>query len=446
MTQTYTPMPPATSATSGSLGWVPLAVWGLITILALTFVLFVGTNAPYADEWEFVPALVGDEPALPWLWQQHNEHRLPLTRVIVLGLFKLTHDFRAGMFLQIVLLSALALGLIRLATRLRGHAHWADAFFPISLLHIGHWENFVMGYQICFVLVATFATALAVVALCTTRENAFRSGVIAGTLLMLIALTGGSGLPVVPAVAAWIAFLALNVWRGGSKGRALLLLLLAALPLAYIRLYFVDYHKPPGHPTLSSDPLAVGRVAAEVLSVSFGIGVREVWWVVFPGVFALGVATLVLLLRKWNDPNQRLAVTGLIAVAAGVTGIAVAIGIGRGGWGATWGLWSRYALLVWPLLAITYLVWVQNGRKWVPIGMCVAAALLFPANTGEGMVNGAMIWRDYGALEAMSRSGMSAEQIVKSEVFKESHQREQPERAERAIPLLRRERIGIFAR
>src|SRR5688572_19608074 len=119
MTQTYTPMPPATSATSGSLGRAPLAVWALTTILALTFVLFIGTNAPYADEWEFVPALVGEEPALPWLWQQHNEHRLPLTRAIVLALFKLTHDFRAGMFLQIALLSALALCLIRLATRLR---------------------------------------------------------------------------------------------------------------------------------------------------------------------------------------------------------------------------------------------------------------------------------------------------------------------------------------
>ena len=65
----------------------------------------IGTNAPYADEWEFVPALVGAEPALPWLWQQHNEHRMVLPRAVYLLLFKLTHDFRAGMLVQVAMLS-----------------------------------------------------------------------------------------------------------------------------------------------------------------------------------------------------------------------------------------------------------------------------------------------------------------------------------------------------
>src|SRR4051812_30516818 len=183
MTQTYAPPPPATSATFGSLRRALLAAWALATLGAVAFVAVIGTNAPYADEWEFVPALVGEEPALPWLWQQHNEHRLPLPRAIYLALFTLTHDFRAGMLLQVAMLSALALYLMRLAEQLRGRPHWADAFFPVSLLHTGHWENFVMGYQLCFALFAVLATGLAVTALRTTRANAFRSGVIAGALL-----------------------------------------------------------------------------------------------------------------------------------------------------------------------------------------------------------------------------------------------------------------------
>jgi hypothetical protein len=463
MTQTYTPTPPATSATSSSLLWLPLAAWAFTTLGALGFVAVIGTNAPYADEWEFVPALVGEEPALPWLWKQHNEHRLPLPRAIVLGLFKLTHDFRAAMLLQVVLLSALALFLIRFAARLRGQAHWADAFFPISLLHPGHWENFVMGYQVCFVLFAVFATGLAVTALQTTRENAFRSGVIAGVLLMLLALTGGSGLVVVPTVALWLVFLAVSVWRSGSKGRALLLLFLAVLPLAYIGAYFVDYHKPAHHPKPSSDPVAVAQLAGEVLSMAIGVGVSHVWWAVFVPMLALGIATLVLLLRQWKEPNERLAITGLIAVAAGVTGVAVAIGVGRGAWGGGMGLWSRYSLLVWPLLATTYLVWVKFGAgwnswlvdpkaglhgrsRWIPIALCVASALAFPSNTGFGMVNGAKIAGDYAGIAAQAQSGMTAEQIVRSDVFANSHHGPQADRAAIAIPLLRRERIGIFAR
>ena len=124
----------------------------------------------------------------------------------------------------------------------------------------------------------------------------------------------------------------------------------------------------------------------------------------------------------------------------------MAIGVGRGGWGGGMGLWSRYSLLVWPLLATAYLVWVKFGRsKWVPIGLCVAAALAFPSNTGFGMVNGATIKGRYSAIGADARAGLSADQIVKRQ-FPDSHQVGQEERAVRAIPLLRRDRVGIFAR
>ena len=56
MTQIYTPPAPATSATFGSLRRGLLAGWAVFTLAAVGFVAIVGTNAPYADEWEFVPA------------------------------------------------------------------------------------------------------------------------------------------------------------------------------------------------------------------------------------------------------------------------------------------------------------------------------------------------------------------------------------------------------
>src|SRR5262249_35508503 len=184
-------------------------LWAVLSLAAVGFVLACGWNAPAIDEWEFVAVLLGHEPARPWLWAQHNEHRLPLSKLVFLTQFRLTHDFRSGMLLQVVLLSALSLGLMRLTSRLRGRPDWADAFFPISLLNLGHWENFLLGYQICFTLFTILVTGLILVALRSRPETAFRSGVMASGLLILIALTGGFGLPMVLPVAGALLFPAL---------------------------------------------------------------------------------------------------------------------------------------------------------------------------------------------------------------------------------------------
>jgi hypothetical protein len=95
-------------------------------------------------------------------------------------------------------------------------------------------------------------------------------------------------------------------------------------------------------------------------------------------------------------------------------------------------------------LAAVYLVWVRAGRRWVPIALCVAAALVLPANAGFGMFHGAKIFSEYSSIKA--QAGESAEKIAHSKPFTEGYQSGQMERAARAIPLLRRDRIGIFAR
>ena len=69
------------------------------------------------------------------------------------------------------------LWLMRLAAQLRGRPHWADVFFPVSLLHLGHWENFLMGYQICFVAVhACWRPAIGGRRPADDAQTAFRSG------------------------------------------------------------------------------------------------------------------------------------------------------------------------------------------------------------------------------------------------------------------------------
>lgn len=437
MSQTYSPEAPPTSRTRILL----LIVWAVLTTVALGFVIQFGTNAPYADEWEFVPALLGAEPAGPWLWQQHNEHRMLLSRLIYYPLFQITHDFRAGMLLQVAMLSALSLGLMSLAAKLRGQPAWPDAFFPVSLLHLGHWENFIMGYQICFALFTVLVTSLVVVALQATRETAFSSGLRAGVLALLVALTGGSGLVVMLPVVAWIIYLAVIVARDGEKGRALTLVLLALLPVAYIGLYFVGYQRPPGHEPPSHDPIAVVPVAGEVLAMGLGIGVSGIWWMVFAVELILSVATVVLLFRQ--NREDRTSALGLIAVAVGVCGVALAIGVGRAPMGLD-GLWSRYAFLAWPLLGTIYLVWVKARRKWVPVLLCVAAAIAFQTNNLTGVVFGSRIRTHYDQVENDSIRRVPAELIVERN-FPGSSNSGQRERAVRGIPMLQAANIGIFA-
>src|SRR5262249_9476383 len=121
---------------------------------ALVFVNRYGCNVPFWDEWQIVPFLAGNHyPTLGYLWEQYNEHRIFLPKLLLWGLSKLTHcDSRAGMFFNAIALGSLAFVTIRVVRTLRGKLHYTDAFFPLALLHLGHWENLLWNFQVQFVL------------------------------------------------------------------------------------------------------------------------------------------------------------------------------------------------------------------------------------------------------------------------------------------------------
>jgi hypothetical protein len=421
----------------------------------IAFVATLGTNCPNADEWGFVPALTGNESLGPWLWAQHNEHRLPLPRLVYYCLFQITHDFRAGCFLQVGLLSSTALALLTVAARRRGQPYWTDLFFPISLLHAGHWENLLIGYNICFAMILVLETAIGVVALSATRETAFRSGLKAGVLMVLLCLCGGGGVVAAMPVAGWLVYLAIREWRSRAAGAkaphfgAAILLAFAAFPAVYLTVYLQGYHRPGHHPALGEGGFAVVRVTGEVLAMSFGPGAARSWILVAAGLVVLGFLTVVSLVRNLKTEERQPASLGLLAVIAGIVGVALTIGLSRAGIDARNGLSSRYAYLSWPLLALANLFWVQRGGwcgKWVPAGLCLAAALAYPSNMLTGLTAGADIHQVQMKVEADARAGASPEMIVRGfSEGKMKFQKGQEERAIRSLPMLKSAGIGAFA-
>lgn len=398
MGASYQPPAPPASRTDALLA----AFWAALTLAAVGFVLTFGRDFPWADEWEFVPALFNREPVGPWLWAQHNEHRLPLPRAIYWFLFQLTGDFRAGMLLQVALLSAASLRLVRVARRERGRAAWADALFPALLLNWGHAENLLMGYQLCFALVAVLAVELFLAA----RGGHFKRVL---PLTFLLALCGGAGLVFVPVVAAW------RVAVGPARERWLWL-----LPAAYLGVYFVGYERPPHHPP-PADPLLAAVVAGQVLAMSVGYAAAAVWPAVALALVALGVATL----RHARTTGER------VVVAAGGA-VAVAVGVGRSGFGDfEMGLWSRYGLLTAPLVVMAYFVLADRPR----VRQLLAAAVLglLPFNAAVGVDWGAALDRSLAPVEAAARAGVPAADIVRDHLTGTG----QEERAVRGLPLLR---------
>lgn len=429
MSQEYRLPPAPTSRT----GWFLLLTWAAMTAAGLGFVFGFGHNLPWGDEWEFVPVLTGHEPAGPWLWAQHNEHRLPLPRAVYLGLFRLTGDFRAGMVLQVLVLSALALGLMRYLAAVRGRPAWADVFVPVGLLNWGHVENFLMGYQFCFALVCVLACGMLVAA---RSPRIYRAGLLVGGQLLLLEACGGSGLAFVPPVVAWLLVRARRVGRNQWK-KGVDLAVLAAAAVGYAVVYFVGYERPPHHPPAKvEDAGRAALIAGQYLSMGFGLAAAFVWPVVALGVVALTgwAAARLVRTRAW----------GVLVVLAGALALAAAVGVGRSGFGhADMGLWSRYGLLAWPVLFAAYLAFLDatdRSGRWVQPVLAAVAVGFLPFNLAAGWDWAASHDRAMVRFTEGVRAGVPVGELVEKHLTGSG----QEERAVRGIPMLREAGVGPF--
>ncbi|HEY2895949.1 MAG TPA: hypothetical protein VGJ12_02345, partial [Gemmatimonadaceae bacterium] len=279
------------------------AVWALMTLVALACIVRYGRNIPLAEDWLMVPPMTGHEPHLAsWLWAQNNEHRLPLPRLILLGVLSATHDFRAGMVLNVLSLAALAAAMILTARWLRnGVTRASDAFFPLALLHLGDWENLVWAWQFQFVSSAVLICALMLAVARQRGAPTMRQTIVAGLSLVLLPLTGASGLVFALALAPWAAWVgtvqlraARAAGESGTRG-ALLLGSAIAAPLL-VGVYFIGYVRPWWNPP-NPGRLQTLKTTLRFLALAWGAAARNAWGIAIVAIILVLAATLLVLVR-----------------------------------------------------------------------------------------------------------------------------------------------------
>ena len=399
-------------------------VWAAMLIGALAFVGKYGSNVPSWDGWDMVPTLTGHQPITwEWLWSQHNEHRVPLPRLILLGLHRITGiNFRTPMFFNVLLTGALAAALILVAGRLRGgRISYTDAFFPFLLLNWGQAANLIWGWEVQFYA----SMALSVVALLLIAQSGPRlrprNAVPFGVCVMLLPLCGANGLVLAPPLALWLGCSALVHWRAGdshARRAALPALGLAFGAILLSALYLVGWEKVP-YTGISVGLWTIGT-PAKVVTMGFGPGIFGLGLQLWPAAFwpipclaalcFLLCSVGILLMAAWSQPQERLRALGLLSFLAAMGSLAFALGLGRNGFE------TRYVTLNLPIWLCVYFIWSihappKPSLRARAILLAVAIVTLWP-NTRFGVDYGGDVGSRLASFEREMADGVPKHRLI----------------------------------
>src|SRR3989304_4395173 len=297
-----------------------------------------GSKIPFLEDLLLVAPLTGNEPDLAkWLWAHNNEHRLPLPKLIILFLLKFTNgDFRVGMFFNSITLGVLAFSMILVARHLRGgRTSFADAFFPIALLHLGNWDNLFWSWMIVFIIPTVLTLVLLLVLVGYSTLSSPVAAVIAGTCLVLLPLCGANGLLIVPLMALWLIYSGIHYWQaikiqGSHRWISFFLIGSAVIALCISALYFVNYERAPYYQPSRSFGMTIDT-AAKLLAFSFGQAAEISWNLsrIFTIGFLLSSAVVVVLWVLNHKNLERHHAMGVLFFFVNFALFALVIGWGR---------------------------------------------------------------------------------------------------------------------
>lgn len=370
--------------------------WAVATLLALVATAVYGRWLPWSDDFDIVPYLTGDKEAtLSWLWKQHNEHRIPLVKLLFVGLGRLSGaDYRWTLAANAMLLSATAAALVVAAARLRGRAAWTDILFPVVLLHLGQ-GALVWAFHSQFLLTTVLGGLFVAVAVAAPPQAAAWRAAALATLACLLPLTGTSGLVVAVAAAALLVSEAIwpprdagppqRLARGITAAGAGLTLAVSIAYLATLKLGSAESYASPWQ-TLVASIDAISSYPGSLVA-----RIRTPWLLVTSLAIIGTVAAAVIALRRTSAASSnRRSLLILLGYLASIGLVAVAIGYGRGTRDFTplYGHYSTLALAVPVALGLIWAALPQTAAaRGVQAVLCVVALVLFTVHTRKSVRN-----------------------------------------------------------
>ena len=436
-----------------------VVVWIAWTAATLGMILFVRTydhNIPWRDDFALVSVMTRHERvSLSWAATQWCEHRPVVSRLILAALLRSIPDFRAGMILNVTVISAAAASSLLLVRHLRGHTSVLDGILPLSVLNVCQTECLQIAFALNLVMTAAISWMLIHVVCRATRSADWRTSLRMGLLLVLLPLCGGSGLVMLPPLALWLAgYLAFGWWSGRATGRLarFLGLALLSMTIATVGWYLTGFSR--GSLPVAPSMQAVGSTMLDVLSLvlspsEWGVlypQQRGYWqWAGLSVAILIGITLLRLAIVARDTPEERPRALGLIAVFLSLLCVVAAVGVARSGYGPGTGLADRYFTLSVPLLGLVYVAWLLYGpapiRRGIQIGLLTIVCAGMPFHIQYARTRGNLHREILSKIEQDLRGG-----VTSSRLLAESGSYLFPDRewVSRSLTMLKSARIGEF--
>jgi hypothetical protein len=366
---------------------------GLIALVVGTYQIITSHSpVPKWDEWhEINPIATAPDhhPPVSWLWSQHNEHRLPFYRLLLLADVHFFHGNHWIMFIGILAVQWTFLVLLAWLLSwcgLRG-TMWRSAvgLAAFCLFCPTQWENFTWGLQILFFLPPLLFT-LALLGLLRCAGSPDTSKIRWMYVALSVLASGAATYSIGNGAAVW-PILALIAVALRIPLRVMALYLAAGC--AFVGSYLYHYVSPnPDLAPMESirHPLGLLKFATAYLGVALPpwVKLRNAVAISTGGLGLLAAAAMVLWLvrrRQWRSPLPMfLAGLMLFCVAtAFITGLA------RLGLGLDAAFASRYQtfnLLFWFSVAVCWLLILSEmSQPWrTPVLAAIAFTTLLAAS------------------------------------------------------------------
>ena len=369
-----------------------LAVGVYVLVTTIAMVIHGWSAVPYWDQWDEL-ILSPKQVFSPWLYSQHNEHRILFPRLLfAIDTFAFAETNKFNFFCNVALPLTLAGLIVHVARRHVSNGPtetlWIAGIVLTVLFSAIQYENFIWGFQVQFFGVELAAVA-STAALALGRA-AWASLVAAIAFSAIAVYTLASGM-VVPFLAIPVA-----LWAGRSKAQIAVLALAAAALLA---LYLHGYVPPSGH----SDPLHTllrpefPVYAAVELGNPFGQLLRGVharhflYWDCAFGVLGLALFAIAALLLLRRGRAMGAPELMFLGGAALMVGVAFLTALGRLKFGLDQALSSRYAtpmLLFWLSLAMLAISEIQRRRADLRLNVPGARLIIFRSSRARRQSRG----------------------------------------------------------